>query len=133
MNIGIVIYTKYEERVLLNEHFVIEDLFAIVQHDREYREFQIVDGKGQLLLSTDYRENEQEVEHLIMARIEKEYDVIGIEYYAFRRPSTKRKYKVTWKVNGGICRGKKDAEQYAGRMNGRARLILERYIERKGS
>lgn len=128
MNIGIITYIKYEERVLLNEHFVIEDLFAIVQHDREYRKFQVVDGNGKLLLSTNYLETEQGAEYLNMARIEKEFDLIGTDYNAFRTPSTKYKYKTTWLVNRGICRGKKDAEQYAWRINQRARAVLETYV-----
>lgn len=130
MNIGIITYTKYEERVLLNEHFAIDDLFSIVQHDGEYRKFQVVDGKENLLVSTDYQESKQGAEYLNMARLEKDVEIVGTTYNAYKTPSTVHKYKTTWTVNRGICKGKRDAEQYAERLNRKARLILERYVKK---
>lgn len=132
MNIAIITYTKYEERVLMDQHFVIDDLLRIVQEDETYRRFQVVDGKGNLLLSTDYRDTGQGAEYLNMARLERNDELIGTEYNAFKTPSTKHRYKTTWKVNGGICKGKRDAHQYAERINRKARLILERYIGETG-
>ncbi|MBX2948064.1 MAG: hypothetical protein KF704_02200 [Crocinitomicaceae bacterium] len=132
MNIGIITYTKYEERVLLNEHFVIDDLLRIVQEDETYRRFRVVDGKGNLLVSTDYRDTGQGAEYLNMARLEKDVETVGTTYDAYKMPSTTHKYKTSWKVNGGICKGKRDAHQYAERINRKARLILERYIGETG-
>lgn len=129
MNIGIITYNKYEERVILNEHFVIDDLFSIVQHDTEYRRFQVVDGRENLVLTTDFRESGCGAEYLTMAKLERSDELIGTEYNGFKTPSTTHKYKTVWKVNGGICKGKWDAHQYAERINGKARLILERYID----
>lgn len=128
MNIGIIEYSEYEERVPLNQHFVIDNLFRIVQEDETYRAFHIVDGEDNVLLSTVYDEAKKNIEFLYMAKIEKDVELIGTDYYAFRTPSTKHKYKTTWKVNGGICRGKKDAEQYAERINSKARLLIEKYL-----
>lgn len=133
MNIGIITYTKYEERVLLNEHFSIDDLFAIVQHDTGYRMFQVVDGRENLLLTTDFRESECGAQFLNMARLERTDELLSTEYNAFKTPSTTHRYKTVWKVNGGICKGKRDAHKYAERINRKARLILERYIGKTGS
>lgn len=128
MNIGVITYVKYDERVLLNEHFVIDDLFAIVQHEYEYLKFQVVDGKGNLLVSTDHRETEQGAEYLNMARIVKDVEIVGTTYDAYKTLSTTHKYKTTWTVNHGKCRGKRDAEEYAKRINRKARSILEKYV-----
>lgn len=133
MNIGIITYIRYEERVLLNKHFVIEDLFAIVQDDKEYRKFQVVDKKENLLLSTDYSEVEQGAEYLNMARLEKHVEILSTTYDAYKTPSTTHKYKTTWMVNSGICKGKKDAQDYAERINRKARITLEKYIEKTGN
>lgn len=128
MKIGIITYTNYEERVLLNQYFVIEDLFAIVQHDRSYRRFQVVDGQEKVLLSTDYQDTELGAGYIELPRIEKSIEQIGTDYDAFRTPSTKHKYATTWKVNGGICTSKKHAYGYADMLKRRARFSLERYI-----
>lgn len=133
MNIGIIEYSKYEERVLLNQHFVIENLFRIVQEDRTYRNFRVVDKAGKLLLTTDFRESDQGAEYLNMAKIQKDVEQVGTTYDAFKTPSTTYKYKTTWKVNGGICKGKKDAFQYAEQINNKARLLLEKYVSRQES
>lgn len=131
MNIGIITYAKYEERVLMDEHFVFDVLLSIVQHDKDYRKFQVVEAKGNVLLSTSGMDNEQGATPLIIAKIEKEVEQVGMVYDGYKTPSTTFKYRTTWKVNGGICKGKKDAVEYADRLNRRAKALLERFIEKR--
>lgn len=130
MNIGIIEYCEYEERVLLNQHFVIDNLFRIVQEDETYRAFHIVDDEDNVLLSTVYDEAKKNIEFLYMAKIEKDVELIGTDYYAFRMPSTIHKYKTTWKVNGGICNGKRHAMLCAEHINSKARFLIEKYVQR---
>lgn len=84
MNIGIIEYSEYKERVILNQHFVIDDLFRIVQEDKTYRDFHIVDCEDNVLLSTIYDEDKKSIEFLCMAKIGKDVELIGTDYYAFR-------------------------------------------------
>lgn len=130
MNIGIITYSNYDERVLMDHHFVIDNLFYIVQNDVSYRAFKIEDNKGKIVLSTDYRDTQQGAGYLNLPIIKKDMELIGTVYNAYMTPSTKCKYKTKWTVNSGVCKNKKHTHGYADMLKKRARLLLEKYIER---
>lgn len=130
MNIGIITYRKYEERVLLNRHFSTDGLFIIILNDPEYRKFQVVDGQERLLLSTDYSETGNGAEYISVAKVERVVEITGTTYDAYRTPSTVHRTKVTWKVGSGIHKTKKDAEAHVAEANRRAREVIERLVDR---
>lgn len=131
MKIGIITYRKDEERVTLNEHFVIDDLFNIILNNSDFVKFQIVDRNGSLFLSTQYNETRKGVEYLEVVQVKRDEEILWTVYNAYKTPSLVHKTKVTWTVNGGIIKTKKEAQKYADRINGKARLLLEKFIEGK--
>lgn len=131
MKIGIIKYRKYEERVLLGEHFIIDDLFNIILNDPDYVKFQIVDEKENLILSTQYNETGESVAYLGVFKVKREEEILGTTYDAYKTPSLVHKIKVTWKVDGGICKTKKEAHRYADKLNRKARLLIEKFVEGK--
>jgi hypothetical protein len=133
MKIGIIKYRKYEERVLLNEHFIIDDLFKIILNDDDYIKFQIIDEKGNLLLSTQYNETGKAVEYLKAVKVKREEEILWTIYDAYKTQSLIHKTKVTWKVNSGIYKTKKEAQKYADRINHKAKLLIVKLIDRKST
>lgn len=130
MKTGIITYRKYEERVKLDAHFITADLFNIILNDADYVKFQIVDEKENLLLSTLYSETGKNVEYLNVVQVQREEEILGTTYNAYNNPQFTYKTKVTWKVGCGICKTKKEAQQYADRINAKAKLLIEKIINR---
>jgi hypothetical protein len=129
-NIGIIKCRKYEERLILNEHFIIDNLFNIILSDSDYIKFQIVDQSGNLLLSTHYPETGKTVEYLKVVQVKREEEILGTTYNACKTPSLVHNTKVTWTVSGGIYKTKKEAQKYVDRINGKAKLLIEKYVHR---
>lgn len=131
MKIGIIKYRKYDERVLLGEYFIIDDLFNIILNDADYVKFQIVDEMENLVLSTDWKEKGESVAYLGLAKVKREEEILWSTYNAYKTPSMIHKTKVTWKVDCEICRTKKEAHKYADKINLKARLLIEQFIGRR--
>jgi hypothetical protein len=129
MNIGIIKYRKYEERVLLDTSFVTVDLLKIILSDKDYIKFQIVDEIENLLLSTDFSETGKDVAYLNVAKVKRVEEILGTTYNAYKTPAYSYKTKVRWTVNGGICKTKKQVQGYADKINLKARLLIEKFVE----
>ncbi|WP_316795533.1 hypothetical protein [Pedobacter agri] len=133
MNIGIITYKKYEERVFLNEHFKTNDLFRVICDDPDYVTFQIVDESETLLLSTHFPETGENVAFLKIVQVKREVEILGKTYNAYYTPQLTYKTKVSWKVDGGICQSKKEAHDYARHINAKAKLLIEKCVQLNNS
>nr|WP_315242524.1 hypothetical protein [uncultured Flavobacterium sp.] len=131
MNIGIITYKNYEERLLLNWNFNLLELFSIILNDKDFVRFEIFERNNNLLLSTDYPHVEQKGVYIKVVKMEKEKEITGITYDAFRTPSTIRRIKVRWNVNGAKFRIKKRALEYVYWENRKAGLKIESFVDRR--
>lgn len=131
MNIGIITYINYEERILLNWNFNLLELVKIILNDKQYVRFEILDQNNVLLLSTHYPNVEQKGVYIKVVKMEKETEITGITYDAFRTPSTIHRIKVRWNVSGIKFRTKKRAREYVYWENRRASLKIESFVDRR--
>jgi hypothetical protein len=131
MNIGIITYKNYEERLLLNWNFNLLELFRIILNDKDFVRFEILDSNNSLLLSTHYPDVEKNGVYIKVVKMEKEKEITGITYDAFRTPSTIRRIKVRWNVNGAKFRIKKRALEYVYWENRKAGLKIESFVDRR--
>ncbi len=131
MNIGIITYKNNEKQLLLNWNFHLLELLSIILNDKDFVRFQIVDRNNNLLLSTHYPDIEQKAVYIKVIKIEKEKEITGITYDAFRTPSTFRRIKVRWNVNGVKFRTKKRALDYVYWQNRKASLKIESFVDRR--
>ena len=131
MNIGIITYRKYDEKVLLNWNFNLSALFSIIFNDKDFVRFEIFDKNNNLLLSTHYPDVEQKGVYIKVVKIQKEKEITGITYDAFRTPSTMRRTKVYWNVNGIRFRVKKRAIEYVYWHNRRENFKIETFVDRR--
>ena len=131
MKIGLIKYRKYKERVLLNEHFVIDDLFKIILEDEDFKWFNILDEKENVLLSTWYPDTEKGAEFIQVLKVKKEVEILGTTYNAYNTPSLTHRTKTTWKAGSNTYKRKKDAQGYVDQTNTRARQIIENYLRKR--
>lgn len=131
MNIGVITYKRYDERILLNWNFNLLELLNIILTDKDFVRFEIFNRNSNLLLSTHYPDVEQKGVFIQVVKIEKEKEVTGITYDAFRTPSTIQRIKVRWDVNGTKFRIKKRALEYVYWQNRRAGLQIEGFVDRR--
>jgi hypothetical protein len=132
MNIGIITYRKYETKNIgLNWNFNLSELLRIMLNNKDFVRFEIFDRNNNLLLTTHYPHVEQKVIYIKVAKIEKEKKITGITSDAFRTPSTVRRIKVRWNVNGRRFRTKKGALEYVYWANRRATLKIESFVDRR--
>ena len=132
MNIGIITYKNYDERLLLNWNFNLLELIHIILNDKDFIRFEIFDKNNNLLLSTHYPDVEQRgVVYIEVVKMEKEKEITGITYDVFRTPSTIRRIKVRWNVNGAKFRIKKRALEYVYWKNRKASLKIESFVDRR--
>ena len=82
-------------------------------------------------MSTHYPNVEQKGIYVEVVKIKKETEITGITYDAFRTPSTIRRIKVRWNVNGTKFRIKKIALDYVYWKNRRASLKIESFVDRR--
>jgi hypothetical protein len=130
MKIGVIKYRKYEERVLLDKHFIIDDLFKIILTDKDFMWFNIIDEKENVLLSTWYPDTEKGAKYIRVAtKVKREVEILGTTYNAYKTPSYTYRTKTTWKVGSYSFRLKKDAQGYVDQTNRRARWAIEKYME----
>lgn len=130
MNIGVITYKKYDENVLLNAHFNIDELFRIILHDKDFVRFEIFDREKNLLASTYYPNVDGKGLYIHPVKVCRNEELKWIDYYAFRSPSTIRHYKVTWKVDGAVFRTRIKATDYANLVNKRVSCRIEPFIDR---
>jgi hypothetical protein len=129
MKTRIITYKNYEERVLLGEHFNTVDLFKIIWNDPDYIKFQIVDEAETLVLSTHYAETGKSVAYLKVVHVKREEEILGKTYNAYNTPQFTYKTKVSWTVDGGTFKNRKEAHKNADRINLNASLLIEKYVE----
>lgn len=132
MNIGIITYREYQvKNIGLNWNFNLSELLHIMLSNKDFVRFEIFDRNNNLLLTTHYPHVEQKVIYIKVAKIEKEKKITGITSDAFRTPSTIRRIKVRWNVNGRRFRTKKGALEYVYWANRRATLKIESFVDRR--
>ncbi|UIR57802.1 hypothetical protein LZQ00_08270 [Sphingobacterium sp. SRCM116780] len=127
MNIGIITYKKYDENVLLNAFFNADELFTIILKDEDFIRFEIFDCNKKLLASTNFPDVDGKGFYIHPVQVEREEELLWINYYAFRTPSTIRKTKVIWKVYGTPFRTKKLATEHATKMNTAIAREIEKF------
>ncbi|WP_281638177.1 hypothetical protein [Flavobacterium marginilacus] len=132
MNIGTITYRDYETKNIgLNWNFNESELLRIMLNNKDFVRFEIFDRNNNLLLTTHHPHVEQKVIYIKVAKIEKEKKITGITSDAFRTPSTIRRIKVRWNVNGRRFRTKKGALEYVYWENRRATLKIESFVDRR--
>ena len=131
MNIGIITYKNYDERLLLNWNFNLLELIHIILNDKDFVHFEILDKNNSLLLSTHYPDVKQKGVYVEVVKMKKEKEITGITYDAYRTPSTIRRIKVRWNVNGTKFRIKKRALEYVYWQNRKAGLKIESFVDRR--
>jgi hypothetical protein len=132
MNIGIITYKEYEvKNIGLNWNFNLSELLHIMLNNKDFVRFEIFDPNNNLLLSTYYPNVEQKGVYIEAVKIKKETEITGITYDAFRTPSTIRRMKVRWNVNGRRFRTKKRALEYVYWENRRVSLKIESFVDRR--
>jgi hypothetical protein len=132
MNIGIITYKEYEvKNIGLNWNFNLSELLHIMLNNKDFVRFEIFDPNNNLLLSTHYPNVEQKGGYIEVAKIKKETEITGITYDTFRTPSTIRRIKVRWNVNGRRFRTKKGALEYVYWANRRTTLKIESFVDRR--
>lgn len=133
MNIGVITYKKYDENVLLNAHFNIDELFRIILHDRDFVRFEIFDRYNKLLASTCYPNVDGKGLYIHPVKVDRVEELKWTDFNAFRTPSTIRHYKVSWKVDGAVFRTRKRASEYATEINSHLARKIEVFIDRRSS
>ena len=132
MNIGIITYREYQvKNIGLNWNFNLSELLHIMLNNKDFVRFEIFDRNNNLLLSTHYPHIEKKIVYIKVAKIEKEKKTTGITSDTFRTPSTIRRIKVRWNVNGRRFRTKKGALEYVYWANRRATLKIESFVDRR--
>lgn len=130
MNIGVITYKKYDENVLLNAHFNIDELFRIILHDSDFVKFEIFDRYNKLQASTYSPNVNENGLYIHLVKVFRDEELKWTDYYAFRSPSTIRHYKVTWKVDGLVFPTRKKATEYANIINNWVAYRIEAFIDR---
>lgn len=95
--IGVITYTKHQERVLLNESFVIANLITIIETDPTFEEFEIFDGDKRILYA-DYEEQDELNKYFNLDR--KHYTEISEEETRKEIEALTKKNKIEWNVDG---------------------------------
>lgn len=131
MNIGVITYKKYDENVLLDASFSTTELFKIILDDTDFIKFEIFDRDKNLLVSTHYPDVERKGLYIRPVKVERKEVIKGVDYYAFRTPSTIYKTKLDWKVHGAVFKTKKKAQEYAEKVNGKIAQDLTKFINIK--
>ncbi|SOD17765.1 hypothetical protein [Pedobacter xixiisoli] len=129
MNIGIIKYRKYEERVLMDSSFSIDGLFRIILEDGDFEWFHVVDREGKVLISTTSFDLDSGAILIRIPKIRRDEEILGTDYNAYRDPPYIHKTKVTWIVEGYVCGRKKDAHGYAEWHKRRSRQLIEKTIK----
>jgi hypothetical protein len=127
MKTGVIKYQQYEENVLLNEHFSVDELFKIVTQDRDFIKFTVFDEKKEMIISTDFRDTSVGAKYIFVLPndVKKHVDILGTTYDAYKTPQYTHRTKTSWKVGSYPFKTRKSAHLFIETTNNRARKVLE--------
>jgi len=125
MKIGVITFKKFDENVLINEHFSVEELFKIMTEDQDFVRFDIFDENKRLIRSTDYRNLPDGKGYISFAVVKKEVEILSTDYNAYRTPTLIHRVKTRWNVLNSRFRIKKKAIEYADKYNSRQMFSIE--------
>lgn len=130
MKTGIIKYRKYEENVLLDQFFIIDELIKIVTEDHEFERFSIHNREGKMLLSTSYEDTSNGATFLqiVPTRVKKDVEILGTTYDAYKEQPFSHRTKTTWKVGSYRFTTRKQANLFINFVNSKARTLLENMI-----
>lgn len=131
MKIGVIKYRKYEENVLLDQFFIIDELIKIVTEDREFERFSVHDREGKMLLSTSYEDTSNGATFLqiLPTKVNKDVEILGTTYDAYKEQPYSHKTKTTWKVGSYGFTTRKQANLFIDFVNSKARAVLESMVK----
>ncbi|WP_286778661.1 MULTISPECIES: hypothetical protein [Sphingobacterium] len=129
-NIGVLTFRKFDENVLLNSSFDIEQLFKIILYDVDFERFEIFDKNKKLLLTTNKFEDELDVVIIHPAKVERDEEIKWTNFNAYHTPMYTYGKKIEWKVNGRIFKTKKSAAAFAQFLISDVASIIEKFIDR---
>ncbi len=103
--IGVIAYKQYEERVLIDDTFNVEDLPAILK-DPDFVSFDVIKN-GTVTHSTADKPGTEKLEFITT---EKNVEILSTVYNVFAKNPYKHKTKTTWQMStGGYYEKKADA------------------------
>lgn len=129
-NIGILTFRKFDENILLNARFDLDELFKIMLNDVDFVRFEIFDKNKKLLLTTELYENDPHVIIIRPAKVERDENIKWINFDAYRTPMYRYGKNIEWKANGRIFRTKKEATVFAELTNKNLAAVIEKFIDR---
>lgn len=129
-NIGVLIFRKFDENVLLNSSFDIQELLKIILDDKDFVRFEIFSSDQKLLLTTELFYQDPDVIIIRPAKVEREEEIRWTNFDAYRTPMYIYGKKIEWIVNDRRFRTKKSARAYADHTNKNITGIIERFIDR---
>ncbi|WP_312338142.1 hypothetical protein [Sphingobacterium sp.] len=129
-NIGVLTFRKFDENVLLNSCFNIEELFKIILHDLDFVRFEIFDKNKKLLLTTNRFEEEPDVVIIQPVKVERDEEIKWTNFNAYRTPMYIYGKKIEWVVNSYRFRTKKSAVDFAESTNKSIVSTIEKFIDR---
>lgn len=130
-NIGILTFKRFDENVLLNSTFSIDELFKIMLYDEDFVRFEIFNRDKKLLLTTNLNDQTADVIIVRPAKVGREEEIIWTNFNAYRNPMYIYGKKVEWRVNDRIFRTKKSAVAYAELINRNIATIINTFVDRR--
>lgn len=130
-NIGILTFKRFDENVLLNSTFNIDELFKIMLYDEDFVRFEIFNRDKKLLLTTNPNDQTADIIIVRPAKVGREEEIIWTNFNAYRNPMYIYGKKVEWRVNDRIFRTKKSAVAYAELINRNIATIINTFVDRR--
>ena len=130
-NTGILTFKRFDENVLLNSTFNIDELFKIMLYDEDFVRFEIFNRDKKLLLTTNLNDQTADVIIVRPAKVGREEEIIWTNFNAYRNPMYIYGKKVEWRVNDRIFRTKKSAVAYAELINRNIATIINTFVDRR--
>lgn len=114
--IGTLRFKKFEENVIIDSNFDIDDLYRILDTDKDALSFSVDGDHGRCILFITGT-----------VKVSRNEEILGTTYNALAKNPYKHKTKVTWNLSsGGYLLTKKAAEEAAELQNKKDRSILEK-------
>ncbi len=129
MNIGVIKYRKYEERVLMDNNFSVDDLFRIITEDEDFVWFNIEDPKGNVLVSTWYPDKLNGAIFIEVLTIKRHEKILWTNYNAYRTPQYIYGKKVHWTAGPYWFKRKGKAQEFIAKKMDQARFWIKRTIK----
>lgn len=128
-NIGILTFKRFDENVLLNSTFNIDELFKIMLYDEDFVRFEIFNRDKKLLLTTNLNDQTADIIIVRPAKVGREEEIIWTNFNAYRNPMYIYGKKVEWRVNDRTFRTKKSAVAYAELINRNIATIINTFVD----